>query len=139
MKKKSMAFTAALAFILAGTVSVSAGATETETCEHGIQVGSVTGQVVKIKDTDRAYDVGAENAALITGWGVDNHLRLCGDKLTNISFRTLPTYTVTPVTEKPTEATPEPPTIHITTEPPKPEPSENPQTEPLTEPPKINS
>lgn len=97
MKKISISTILASTALAMAFITTNAGATEVDACEHGIKVGSVEGQIVKIKDSDRAYDVGTENEGAITGWGEDNYLRLCNDQLTNISFRTLPTYKVTPV------------------------------------------
>lgn len=91
MKSKNYLFAAALAI-----ATVSPMAYANENCETGMQVAGVDGSTISIKDSKRTFTVNEENAANVQGWGADNYLRFCdGDKLTNISFRTLPTYTVT--------------------------------------------
>lgn len=91
MKSKNHLFAAVLAIAIASPMAYAS-----ENCETGMQVANVNGPTISIKDSKRTFTVEAENTANVQGWGDGNYLRFCdGNKLTNISFMTLPTYAVT--------------------------------------------
>ena len=77
--------------ILAVMTSATAWAS-TDNCIDGLKISSISADGTEVKlDNDTVFKVDPTGATQVQYWGQGQQVRICDNKLSNISFRSIPT------------------------------------------------